>query len=66
MAFFEHTGLWADGESVSAVTELDVFEAVRCGAIIDENIVGLDICRLIRYLRELALSGMLGHLPVWT
>ena len=45
MTLLKWARLWVDCESVSTVAELYLSEAVRCSAIIDKNVVRLNVCR---------------------
>jgi hypothetical protein len=48
MTFLKWARVWVDHESVAAVAKLYFAEAVRCSAMVDKNVVRLDICRSIR------------------
>ena len=48
MALIKRARLWVDDESVSTVAKLYFAEAVRCSAIVDKNVVRLNVCGLIR------------------
>ena len=48
MALFKWARLGVDDYGVSTVTELYFAEAVRCSAIVDKNVVRLNVCGLVR------------------
>ena len=48
---------WINHESVATVAKLYFAEAVRCSAIVDENIIRFDVCRSIRNGVRIRLGG---------
>jgi len=60
MTFLRWARVWVDHESVATVAKLYFAEAVRCSAIVDKNVVRLDVCRSIRKGVSFRLGGSLS------
>lgn len=58
MAFFRGARVGVNHESVATVAKLYLAEAVRCSAIIDKNVVRLDVCRSVRSGIWFRLDGL--------
>ena len=58
MTLLRWARLWVDHENVSTVAELHVAEAVWCTAIVDQDVVRLNVCGLIRNGMTSCLDGL--------
>lgn len=48
MTLLKWARVWVDHESVATVAKLYFAEALRCSAIVNENVVRFDVCRSMR------------------
>jgi len=58
MTFLRWARVWVDHESVATVAKLYFAEAIRCSAVVDKNVVRLDVCRSIRNDVRFRLSAL--------